>query len=338
MARTPTLEDVATHSGVSTATVSRALNSPKQVSENTLEKVLKSVETLGYAPNFSARSLVAKKTFTLGAIIPTMADAIFAEAIQAFQARVQEAGYTLLVASSDYDPEIESTEIRSLVARGADGLLLIGFDRDPAIYDFLATQTVPIVVGWAHQSTAAQVSVGFDNALAMKDLATTALQMGHRRIGIISAFQKGNDRARARVEGIIAALQEADLPLPPIVETRYGFDEGAAAFCELLEKDPDVTLAMCGNDVLAAGAIQGAEQMGLYVPRDISITGFDDLGLASIVRPGLTTVRVPHRKLGAAAAESLLALVDGRKAGSVKLRTELRLRASLGLPFRVHFA
>ena len=119
----PTLEDVAAQSGVSTATVSRCLNSPGQVSKSTRERVMQAVSDLGYAPNFGARALAAKRTNTFGAIIPTMENAIFARGLQAFQDELREHGVTLLVASSSYSPDQEEEQIRSLVTRGADALL-----------------------------------------------------------------------------------------------------------------------------------------------------------------------------------------------------------------------
>jgi len=134
---TPTLEDVAMAAGVSTATVSRSLNTPDRVEEKTRTRVLDVVEQLGYTPNFAARVMAAKRSFTVGAIIPTMENAIFARGIQAFQEELYQRGYVLLVSSFLYDPEIEKDQIRTMVARGADGLLLIGHDRDPRIYEYL---------------------------------------------------------------------------------------------------------------------------------------------------------------------------------------------------------
>ena len=332
MPRTPTLEDVAARAGVSTATVSRCLNMPEKVVEATRQRVMQAVETLGYAPNFSARALVAKRTRTIGAVIPTMANAIFAEGIQAFQDVLQAEGYTLLVASSGYDPKAEAEAIRTLVARGADGLLLIGFDRDPSLYTFLSTQEIPAVVAWAYDAAAPLPSVGFDSRAAMRDLARHAIGLGHRRIGMISARQTGNDRARARAEGVAAAMAEAGLGAPLVEETSYGIDEGAAAFARLIGRNPGLTLVMCGNDVLAAGAIRGAEALGFAVPGEISITGFDDLELARLVTPELATVCVPHRAMGEAAARAILAALAGEAPQARLLPTELRLRASLGSP------
>ncbi len=133
----PTLDDVAKMADVSTATVSRCLNSPDRVVEATRKRVLSAVDALGYTPNFAARVMAAKRSFTIGAIIPTMENAIFARGLQSFQEELHQRGYTLLVSSSAYKPEIEEEQIRTLIARGADGLLLIGHDRDPKIYDFL---------------------------------------------------------------------------------------------------------------------------------------------------------------------------------------------------------
>ena len=197
--RAPKLQDVADAAGVSTATVSRCLNEPEKVVEATRQRVMQAVNALGYAPNFNARSLAAGRSQTIGAVIPTMENAIFAEGVQAFQEKLQGAGYTLLIASSSYDADVEADQIRTLVARGADALLLIGFDRDSSVYEFLETREVPVLVAWNHRPDAEQISIGFDNRAAMKALVEHAVALGHKRIGMISAWTAANDRARARV-------------------------------------------------------------------------------------------------------------------------------------------
>src|SRR6056297_1290979 len=146
----PTLEDVARAADVSTATVSRCLNTPGKVSDDTRLRVMEAVAALGYAPNFGARAMVSRRTRTIGAIIPTMENAIFARGLQAFQEELHARGYMLLVASSAYQPKIEEEQIRALVARGADGLLLIGHDRDPAIYDYLRARSIPVLSAWVY--------------------------------------------------------------------------------------------------------------------------------------------------------------------------------------------
>lgn len=333
MAFTPTLEDVARQAGVSTATVSRCLNAPDKVVADTRDRVLAVVRELGYAPNFSARALAARKTQTIGAVIPTMENAIFAQGLQAFQERLGQAGFMLLVASSSYDPDIEAEQIRALVARGADGILLIGDDRDAEIYRFLETQNVPALLAWTYQSD--RPSIGFDNRAAMKSLADRALNLGHKRIGVISAPLAGNDRARDRVNGIRDALNAAghSKKTLPVIETEYGISNGADAFDRLMTADLSPTLVICGNDVLAAGALRRAQGRGLAVPKDISVTGFDDIELASLVTPRLTTVHVPHRAMGEAAAEALVAMSQGNWSGeSLSLSTHIQTGETLGSP------
>lgn len=328
-----TLEDVARAAGVSTATVSRCLNSPEQVTEKTRDRVLAVVRETGYAPNFGARALAAKRTNTIGAIIPTMENAIFARGLQAFQEELAEHGLTLLVASSGYRPEMEDEQIRTLLARGADALMLIGFDRAEDSVAYLSKRNVPVVVSWAYRAGAAIPSVGFDNRLAMKALADRVIDLGHRDIAVITAPREANDRARERVTGVREAVAEAGLDPDAItiIETPYSIEKGREAMAALLARTPRPTVVMCGNDVLAAGAVQAAKRAGLRIPQDISITGFDDIELAQIVDPELTTVHVPHRKMGKETARQIAAsLKHGNAPQGCELATEIVMRGSLG--------
>lgn len=332
---TPTLYDVAAKSGVSTATVSRCLNFPDQVTERTRDKVMIAVNALGYSPNFGARVMAARRTNTIGAIIPTMENAIFARGLQAFQEELRLHGFTLLVASSSYKPEMEEEQIRTLVARGADALLLIGHDRRPEIYDFLETQQVPVLVTWAFDRAQARPSVGFDNRSAMRHMARAVIGMGHRNLALISAEVSQNDRARERLEGIKEAMIETGLDIADleIVMTHYGIDNGAAAFEQLMQSPTKATAVFCGNDVLAVGALRAAQVLGLNVPGDVSIIGFDDIELAQVAYPPLTTVHVPHREMGKRAARALVnLLLGGGPIEPQELASELRMRSSLGPP------
>lgn len=329
----PTLEDVAARAGVSTATVSRCLNAPARVSEATRGKVMQAVRDLGYAPNFGARALAAKRTNTFGAIIPTMENAIFARGLQAFQDELGAHGITLLVASSSYRQDSEEDQIRSLVARGADALLLIGFDRTAQIYAFLDQRNIPYVAAWVHSEDTSPISIGFDNRAAMRALANEVIGLGHVSLAMISADREGNDRARERAEGINEAMIENGLDPSQlrIVTTPYSIANGARAFQELMQGHRRPTAVLCGNDVLAAGALQSARAMKLNVPDDISITGFDDIEIAEIVSPSLTTVHVPHREMGRGAARLLLDLRNGVTGkASVELQTTIKWRESLG--------
>ncbi|MEP5152380.1 LacI family DNA-binding transcriptional regulator [Planktotalea sp.] len=329
----PTLDDVAKQAGVSTATVSRCLNNPDRVVEKTRKKVMQAVKTLGYTPNFAARVMAAKRTSTIGAIIPTMENAIFARGLQAFQEELHRKGYTLLVASSAYRPDIEEEEIRALVSRGADGLLLIGHDRKPEIYDYLEQQGVPTLCAWSYMPDERLPSVGFDNRASMKAIAQVALDQGHTKLAMISAIQKGNDRAQQRIKGVQDAARESGLNSDDviIIETTYEVDSGARALKQLMSNGEPPTAVLCGNDVIAVGAVRAAKELGLNVPRDVSITGFDDMELARIVEPELTTVHVPHLDMGRKAAQELVAMVERKSKGiSICLETNVVARQSLG--------
>lgn len=331
----PTLDDVARVAGVSTATVSRCINDPNMVSKPTRARVEEAIKTLGYTPNFAARSMAAKRTFTIGAIIPTMENAIFARGLQAFQEALHERGYTLLVSSSAYKAEAEEEQIRTLVARGADGLLLIGHDRDPAIYNYLERQRVPVLVAWSYDETAIAPSIGFDNREAMRALADQAISLGHRRVAMISGISLQNDRARMRIEGVRDAMSAHGLDPQTLVpvEAPYGVSDGAAALIKLMGNHPRPSIVFCGNDVLAAGALRGAHQLGLDVPTDLSIAGFDDIELAQVVTPELTTVHVPHREMGRLAAKELVGMIEDKREGvSRKLEVRIIDRASVAAP------
>lgn len=330
---TPTLQDVANRAGVSTATVSRCLNFPDQVSPKTSEKVHTAIAELGYSPNFGARVMAARRTNTIGAIIPTMENAIFARGLQAFQEELRAHGYTMLVASTSYQPQIEEDQIRALIARGADALLLIGYARSPEIYQFLKAQGIPTLVTWAFDPDAGRASVGFDNHAAMYEMAKAVIAQGHRSLGFISAQVATNDRAQGRLKGIQSAMADANLDPADlaVLETQYSIENGATAFAALMQRHPRPTAVLCANDVLAVGALRQAHDMNISVPRDVSVTGFDDIELAQIATPALTTMHVPHRDMGRTAAQTLVKMLrDGDDPGAVALRVDLVMRNTLG--------
>ncbi|MBO6892707.1 MAG: LacI family DNA-binding transcriptional regulator [Roseibium sp.] len=331
----PKLADVARVAGVSTATVSRCLNLPDQVKEKTMRKVMDAIDSLGYSPNYSARALAANRTNTVGAIIPTMDNAIFARGIQAFQEELHKSGCTLLVASSSYEEDLEEEQIRTLTARGADALLLIGYHRQPRVYEFLKKRRIPALVAWAYNPDQPQLAVGFNNHAAMKSLAREVLERGHRKIACITAPTGSNDRARDRVLGVKEGLRDAGLDPDglTIIETNYSIENGAQAFQELMTLDERPTAVMCGNDVLAVGALKAATEMGLKIPDDVSITGFDDIELASVAPVPLTTVHVPHRRMGQFAAQALIETLDSGQTGeSHELPTNICFRGTLAPP------
>lgn len=302
---------------------------------DTRARVLEAVGALGYTPHFGARALATNRTDTVGAIIPTMENAIFARGLQALQEALAEAGVTLLVASSGYDPERELARIRTLIGRGVDGLVLIGEARPEESYRLIAERALPVVLAWCHRSDGPHPTVGFDNRDAARQMAERVLAHGHRRIAMIAGVTAWNDRAALRVAGVRDALAAAGLTLAPplLVEATYEPDAAGDAARALLALPDRPTAILCGNDVQAAGAMRAVRELGLAIPHDLSVTGFDDIELASLLAPPLTTVHVPHRRMGQAAATLLLAMRGGLEPGrSVAIGTKIIERGSLAPP------
>lgn len=323
VARRPRIEDVAAAARVSTATVSRVLNG-QSVREPARSRVHAAVAALGYVPNAGARALTLHRTGTVGAIVPTLDNAIFAKAIDALQRRLAQDRLQLLIATSDYDTSAEDSQGRTLVARGVDALVLCGHGQRPQLLDFLRRRGLPFVHVMTLGDDEADLSVGFDNRRAMARAARHLLELGHRRIAMLAGVTRDNDRARARVEGAREALRAAGLALPAerIVERRYALADARDGLRRLMAARPQPTAVLCGNDVLAFGALLEAHHLGMRVPDELSIVGFDDLELARHVSPALTTMRVPSETMWTLAAERLIGALRGE---NVPRRTELEV-------------
>ncbi|MFK8082999.1 MAG: LacI family DNA-binding transcriptional regulator [Granulosicoccus sp.] len=333
----PTLEDVARAAKVSTATISRSINNPDKVANTTRDRIQNVIRELGYTPNSGGRMLASHRSNIVGALIPTMANAMFASALQSFQEELSEYDVTLLVASTGYNGEHELKQIRSLLSRGADGLLLIGTSRPPESSRFLTIRQVPHVISWCYQSNSKLLFAGFDNHKAAYQMTMQVLKTGHRRIAMIAGISKGNDRASKRIEGVSSAIADYGngAELINTIETSYSQDNGGQAFEELMSASEKPTAVICGNDVLAAGAIVRARTLTVAVPQEVSITGFDDIGIARAVYPALTTVRVPQQEMGRTAARLLMDLLfKERTPSSIEFDTEIVLRDSLAAPMK----
>jgi len=308
----PRLADVAKLAGVSTATVSRVLNQPTAVTPQLRRRVHAAVDSLGYMPHGAARALASRRSSTIGAVVPTIDNAIFSRNIQALQARLFEAGLTLLLASSDYDYEREQREVQILVERGIDGLILVGEARNRSVYQLLKKRRVPYINTWMYHKDSPHPCVGFDNIQAAYQIGSYLLDIGHRNIAMVAGIRDCNDRVAARIEGVKAAMAERGAHFAPghLVEHKYEIAEGRRAASRLLASPNRPTAIVCANDVLAFGVLFECRARGVNVPRDISITGFDDQDLAANIEPPLTTIRVPAAEMGRRAAEFLLAKLE----------------------------
>jgi LacI family transcriptional regulator len=331
------ISDVAVLAGVSTATVSRCLNAPASVRTELRERVGAAVRQLGYVPHGAARALASQRSKTIGAVIPTFNNAIFASGVHALQRRLSEAGYTLLLACSDYDQENELRQIETLVTRGVDGVMLVGEAHDARVYQLLAAKTLPYVNTWIYGAASVHPCVGFDNRDAAHRLARYVIDIGHTEIAMIAGITAHNDRAAERVEGVRQALEERGLGFSPdrLIESPYNIADGGLALRQVMGSARPPTAVICGNDVLAFGALFEAQRSGIEVPARLSITGFDDLELAAQLNPPLTTMRVPTIEMGRRAAEYLLARLDERPTQKcVALEVGLTVRGTTAPPWR----
>ncbi|WP_396432842.1 LacI family DNA-binding transcriptional regulator [Limnohabitans sp.] len=311
MKQSTTIADVARLAGVSTATVSRVLSKPGVVRSHTQEQVMAAVRQLDYQPVAAARALASGRTHTVGCVIPTLDHAIFARSTQAMQTTLAHAGYQLLVASHEYDPDTELELVRALQQRGVDALVLVGTDHAPRLWEALGLWPKPTLLTWSCDPRLP--SLGFDNAGAARMATAHLLGLGHRKIAVISGFTAHNDRARSRIEGARQTLAQAGLSLPParVTEQAFNLEGGRLGLRQLMSAEQPPSAIFCGNDLLAVGALLEAQRMGLKVPGNLSICGIDDLEIAQAINPGLTTVRLPTQDLGRMAALSMLSAISG---------------------------
>lgn len=329
------IEDVARMANVSPATVSRVLNHPDIVSDTLREKVTKAIAALSYTPDNAARALMSRRSRTMGVVVPTLGTSIFAEGIEALQSRLSEHDYTLLIAASQYDPDREYQEVRTLTERGVDGLVLVGNSHLPQTYETIRRQGIPFLTTYVCDSPDAVPSIGIDNESATYDMARYLLGLGHREYGILANTQASGDRTLARIAGIRRALKDGGLSLDDsrVVSSNHSVMQGRIGMRDLLVAHPAITAVICTTDTLAVGALAEARAMGLRVPQDVSITGFDDIELAAQLEPPLTTVSMPAKEIGEAAADYLVNALDGVPIPlSMALPYRLVVRGSTGRP------
>jgi LacI family transcriptional regulator len=327
------LEDVARAAGVSLSTASRALADPELVNERTRAKVREAAAMLGYVPHGAARALATRRSRTVGAVFPPVDNPIFAAATQALAHELASRGYTLLLATHEYDPDAELAAARALLERGVDGLVLVGMDHHPDLYRMLAQSAVPYELAWSIDPSGYQHCVGVPHRIASVRLAQHLLDLGHREFAAIAGRTARNDRARDRLAGTRDALASHGIELAPerVVETDFSLGHGSRALRDLLERAPGFTAVVCGNDLHALGALHECARRGIEVPRQMSVAGFDDIEMAAVATPPLTTVRVPAADIGRLAAERMLARLAGEHVVAVEeVRFELIVRASTG--------
>jgi LacI family transcriptional regulator len=310
------LRDVARAAGVSTATVSRAINNPDVVSAEIRQRVVAVIQTLGWVPDGAARALSTRRSGAIGAIFPTMTHGDFARATAAIQAELQGHGQTLLLACSNYDLDQEYQQARQLIERGVDGLILVGENHHSLLLELLQRRRIPFVNTFVYSPASHGTCIGPDNRKALFELASYLAGLGHRVFGVLAQSTHNNDRAVARLAGIRAALAERGLAVRPqhFAMGEWTIAEGKAMFRRIMAAAPRPTAVICGNAYLAVGAVLESMAMGLSVPDELSIVGYDDIELMNELPVRVTTVKVNGEDIGRHAARFLLGAIEGKPA------------------------
>ena len=307
-------KDVARLAGVSTATVSRALNSPDRVDPQTRRRVLEAAAKLRYVPHGAARSLRSHRSKMIGAVVPSFDYALYARTTSALQQRFDERGYSLVLAEQHYDLGAEVRVARQLIQHGVDAFVFVGLDHDPALFSLLEDYGRPYVLTWGIDPLYRHPSIGFDNQAATFEITRHLIGLGHRRFGLLSAPVAGNDRARARGAGIRQALAESGLVLPAhqVQYAPISLQSAEQAMQRLLALPERPTAVVATNDVFAVGAMLACRKAGVKIPREMSITGVDNTDLGATQTPGLTSIRTPIVEIGHAAAAQIIARLEGQ--------------------------
>jgi LacI family gluconate utilization system Gnt-I transcriptional repressor len=326
------IEEVARIAGVSAITVSRALNTPGKVAEETRAAVWKAVEATGYIPNQLAGSLASNRSRTIGVIIPTIVNSIFADKVQGMTDALGKEGYQLLLANSGYSLELEADLVAAFVAQRPSGLVITGTTHAERTRSLLARAGIPVVETWSMGPEPLDMLVGFSNGDAAYAMVRQLAELGYRKIALVSAPVKDNDRAAGRVEGYRRAVRDLGLAADHRLEREASFSlrNGAEALSSLVAEHRDLDAVFFANDILAAGGLLECQRLGIRVPEDLGIAGFDDVDLAAETVPGLTTVRIPRYEIGARAAEMILERIAGRQPAQTvaDLGFEIVLRGS----------
>lgn len=329
------LKDVAQLAGVSTATVSRALNLPARVEPATLARVREAARKLRYVPDGAARALRSKRSYLVGAVVPSFDYALYARTTSALQLRLDALGYALVLAAHGYELANEVRIARQLLEHGVDALLFVGLDHDPELFALLGEFQRPYVLTWGVDASRTHPSIGFDNRAATAALTRHLLELGHRSFGLITAPLAGNDRARERSQGVRETLAASGLALAEdcVQHAPIALDSAAAAMRRILAARLPPSAVICTNDVFAVGAMLACRAAGLRIPEDMSVTGVDNTDLGATQTPGLTSIRTPIVEIGREAANHLIARLKGEDTERARLLPfELVLRGSTAPP------
>ena len=328
-----TIKDVARIAGVSTTTVSHVLNKTRFVSEALLERVNHAIAELNYQPYGLARSLRKKLSGAIGIVIPDNANPFFAEVVRGIEDKCFENGYSVFLCNSDGEPLKERNYLNLLIEKGVDGLVLVSTGDDREEMQLLENREIPKVIVDREISSLHMDTVLVDNQEGGYNAAKFLTELGHRKIGCIAGPSNVTPSGQ-RIKGFKKALEDRGLILDESMIATGDFKSqgGYEGFKKLVHGNVVPTAIFVCNDMMAIGALNAAHELGMNVPKQLSLVGFDDIALASLIIPNLTTIAQPTYELGEAGAKLLLKRIKdkNRPESRIVLKTQLIRRDTCG--------
>ena len=331
MSERVTISDVASEAGVSMMTVSRVINNKGEISDSTRQHVLEVIERLGYRPSGIARGLATKRTGTLGLVVPDIANPFFSDLALGAEDKAYAEGYNIFLCNTKEDPQREAATLESLAEKRVDGLIVCSSRlADDVLCTALEDHPVAVLVNRRLPDCDAGL-VYIDDLAGGRLVTEHLLQSGHRAVGFL-AGPPTSYSGRQRGDGYRAALDAAGLSYNTAWVRHSSSDVGGGrdVGLALLTDHPELTALFCYNDLVAVGLLQACAELGRRVPDDVAIAGFDDIFLAALVTPPLTTCRAFCYDLGAQVMELLLDRIDGctNDSNEIVIQPELVVRAS----------
>lgn len=327
------MTDVAKLAGVSPSTVSRVLAGGDAVTADKKQKVLMAIEKLNYRPNKLARNLRKLETKTVVVVVPDISNPFFSEIIRGMEQVAQEKGYHVLLGNTQLNKQMEIEYIELVRDKLADGIILL-VAQNPQEQIIEASSGLPIVVACAYLDGNDIPTVNIDHFSSAIDMVNHLVSLGHRRIAYISGPLKNNRLSSFRFEGYCQGLFQNQIEIEKqfIVEGNFTIECGYEKCRELLELPTRPTAIFAANDEMAIGAIKAIKELGLKVPEDIAVVGFDDIKLSAYIEPPLTTISQPKQQIGAEAMKVLLQCVDNEALSNYEiiLDSKLIVRRSCG--------
>ncbi|MBL1421249.1 MAG: LacI family DNA-binding transcriptional regulator [Alphaproteobacteria bacterium] len=310
----PTIRHVAKLANVSVATVSRVINQSEKVKQATRIKVEQAIEQLNFTPNALGRNLSTAHTKSLGVVIPSLSNPVFADAVSGINQQAKSRGYTLMFTSTDYTAQDELQAVTSLLAYQVEGIILtVANPIDNQALNLLIENKIPYVLIYNQLNDAQHPIVTIDNVKSGGAVAQKLLDLGHRKMAMISGNFSASDRARARKQGFVDAILKAGHQTPFIIEVDF-IEPNLDRILPPIFADPLTapTALFCSNDLLAISVIGALGRMGLDVPHNISVIGFDGIAIGAHLHPTLSTVIQPSHEMGLVATQQLLDNINGQ--------------------------